>query len=194
MNGLAGKLVRYALILMIVASIASGSLAYTYEITRERIEKMRLQEQLNAVQEVCGSIVGKGSVSPDKEALELASRKVEILNAVFRVEKEGQVLAYGFLVSPRGYGGPLTMMVGIDKEGRVTGIKVLEHRETPGLGDKVVAGSEFLEQFKNKTPSDPVEIKKDIDAVSGATISSKGVTAGVRAALDAFEALKEGER
>lgn len=193
MNGLAGKIIRYALTLMIVASVASGSLAYTYGVTRERIEKMRLEEQLNAVQEVCGSVAGESSVSPDSKALELAAQKVEIVSAVFKVERSGQVLAYGFLVTPRGYGGPLTMMVGIDSEGKVTGVKVLEHRETPGLGDKVVGSSEFLSQFKGKTPADPVEIKRDIDAVSGATISSKGVTAGVRAALDAFKAVKEGE-
>ena len=194
MKGLTGKIIKYALTLMIVAAFASGSLAYTYSATRDRIEKMKLEEQLTAVKEVCGELASGGKITQDNDFLKVLTKKIQIVRAIYIVERDNQVTAYGILVAPRGYGGPMTIMVGIDSKGQVTGVKVLEHKETPGLGDKVVTGKKFLAQFRGKNASDPVEVKKDIDAVSGATISSKGVTAGVRAALDAFKMIKEGER
>lgn len=85
------------------------------------------------------------------------------------------------VVSPRGYSGPIEMLVGIDK-GKVKGIKVLSHRETPGLGANIVKSS-FLNQFIGKSLKDLIEPKKDIDAITGATISSRAVCSGVREAL-----------
>lgn len=86
------------------------------------------------------------------------------------------------LVSPRGYGGPIAMMVGVDAKGKVSGVKILNHRETPGLGANVVKPG-FLAQFKGKSSKDPLEPKKDINALTGATITSRAVCEGVRQAL-----------
>ena len=85
-------------------------------------------------------------------------------------------------VSPRGYSGTIKMLVGIDKTGKVIGLKVLSQTETPGLGANVV-NQNFLKQFIGKTAKDPIEPKKDIDAITGATISSRAVCAGVKQAL-----------
>jgi len=89
---------------------------------------------------------------------------------------------WAVLVKPRGYGGPIEMLVGIDTQGRVTGVKILNHRETVGLGAKIV-DPKFLNQFKGKTNADALEPKKDIEAITGATISSRAVCAGVKEAL-----------
>lgn len=183
------KFVKYALTLAIVTSLASGSLAYTYSVTKEKIEKMKIAEQVEAVKRVCGKVAKGAEIKPDTEGFKKVSKSISILKAVYRVEKEGKTVAYGILTSPRGYGGPMNVMVGIDSKGSVLGVKVVDHRETPGLGDKVTDSQSFLSQFKGKQVSDPVEVKEDIDAVSGATISSKGITMGVRAALDAFKQL-----
>jgi electron transport complex protein RnfG len=192
MKGIFAKILKYAVTLFVVTVVASGSLAYTYSVTADRIEKMRLREQLNAVKDVCPEAEA-AEVTKDDGLAEKAAKKVEILKAVFKVEKDGKIVAYAMLTAPRGYGGPMSVMVGLTESGKVTGVKVLEHKETPGLGDKVVLGKDFLSQFSDKGPDDPVEVKEDIEAVSGATISSKGVTQGVRAALDAYSALKAGE-
>jgi electron transport complex protein RnfG len=85
-------------------------------------------------------------------------------------------------VAPRGYGGPVEMLVGVNKEGKVTGLKILNHRETPGLGANITKPG-FLKQFIGKSMKDPIEPKKDIDAITGATISSRAVCNGVRQAL-----------
>ena len=85
-------------------------------------------------------------------------------------------------VSPRGYSGPIEMLVGIDEKGNVSGIKILSHKETAGLGANIV-NIKFLAQFKGKSKKDPLEAKKDIDAITGATISSRAVCSGVKEAL-----------
>ncbi|MCX7831701.1 MAG: RnfABCDGE type electron transport complex subunit G [Actinobacteria bacterium] len=192
MNSIAKKIITYAITLTAVTSIASGSLAYTYSITKDRIEKMKIAEQVNAVKEVCNGETEGSNISKDDGALKIASKYEEEAKAVYRVNRDGKTVAYGILVTSRGYGGPMNIMVGIDAQGKVIGVKVIEQKETPGLGDKVTASNEFLKQFLGKSVDDAVEVKKDIQAVSGATISSKAVTRGVRSALNAFKAIKKG--
>ena len=86
-------------------------------------------------------------------------------------------------VSSRGYSGPINMLIGIDKSGKIVGIKILSQTETPGLGANVVK-PKFLNQFIGKTGNDPIEPRKDIDAITGATISSRAVCSGVKQALE----------
>jgi electron transport complex protein RnfG len=82
----------------------------------------------------------------------------------------------------RGYAGEIRLLVGIDEKGKISGLKVLSHQETPGLGANIVQ-PRFLDQFKGKTAADKLEAKQDIDAISGATISSRAVCSGVRQAV-----------
>lgn len=191
METLARKMLRYSITLALVTAIASGSLTYTYSATKDRIEIMKEREQVNAVKEVCGRLAKGASVSSDSRTLERISKKMEGITGLYVVEKNGKAVAYGILSSARGYGGPMSIMVGVDGEGKVLGVKVLDQKETPGLGDKVTASEKFLSQFTGKTPDDPLEINKDIKVVSGATISSKGVNAGVKEALKAFRMIEE---
>lgn len=193
MNDIVKKIITYAITLTVVTSIASGSLAYTYSITKDRIEKMKIAEQVSAVKEVCKGEADRLNVVRDDKALKTALKNEQETKAVYRVEQNGETVAYGILVTSRGYGGPMSIMVGIDAQGKVMGVKVIEQKETPGLGDKVTASDEFLKQFLGKSIEDAVEVKKDIQAVSGATISSKAVTSGVRSALNAFKSITKGD-
>lgn len=118
----------------------------------------------------------------DKRTLELA--KQEVLGG-----KEGKAL----VVAPRGYGGKIEMLVGVDSSGKVTGVKILNHTETPGLGANIVR-PDFLKQFVGKSAGDPIEPKKDIDAITGATISSKAVCMGVKEALRKSKTPEAGKR
>lgn len=107
--------------------------------------------------------------------------KLTYERAVREVLPEG-ISGEAVKVSPRGYSGPIEMLIGINKEGKVTGLKVLNHRETPGLGANIVKES-FLKQFIGKSLKNPIEPKKDIDAITGATISSRAVCKGIKEAL-----------
>lgn len=110
--------------------------------------------------------------SNSKIALENSKREV------LGKDNKGTAVA----VSPRGYSGPIEMMVGIDPQGKVKGLKILNQRETPGLGANIVKPG-FLNQFIGKSQKDPLEPKSDIDAITGATISSRAVCQGVKEAL-----------
>lgn len=109
--------------------------------------------------------------------LALARSKQEVLPA----SGKGRAIE----VSPRGYSAPIEMLVGVDDSGEVSGVKILNHRETPGLGAKVTE-PKFLAQFRGKSLKDPIEPKKDIDALTGATITTRAVCKGVRDALEKF--------
>ena len=83
------------------------------------------------------------------------------------------------LLKPLGYSGTIRLVYGVDASGALTGVQVLEHTETPGLGAKITTA--WIDQFKGKT-RDEVALKKDggaIDAIAAATISSRAVTRAV---------------
>ena len=96
---------------------------------------------------------------------------------------------YAVQVAPAGFGGAITMMVGIDKDGKILGVSVVSQTETAGLGAVIgadtAAGQAFRDQFTGL--SGELAVDKDggqIDSVTGATITSRAVTKGINAALD----------
>lgn len=105
---------------------------------------------------------------------------------VFEAIKEnGESAGVVVVTYANGYGGKIQVMTGIKTDGRVSGVNILEMNETPGLGAKAKESS-FLEQYKGAADSN-MSVKKDggsIDAISGATISSRAVTQAVNEALE----------
>jgi electron transport complex protein RnfG len=79
------------------------------------------------------------------------------------------------------YGGPITILVGVGIDGKITGIKILEHKDTPGLGANA-ANPKFYGQFAQKSVNDPFEVKEDVDAITAATITSRAVASVVKTA------------
>lgn len=108
---------------------------------------------------------------------------------VAKVYLAGDV-GYVVEVKPSGFGGEIDMMVGVDNDGAVTGISVISHAETSGLGAKAKTDPEWGKQFVGK--SGEVKVSKDggdINAITGATITSRAVSNGVTAALEAVQTL-----
>ncbi len=100
---------------------------------------------------------------------------------IFQGLKGGEPIGFAIQVAPRGYGGTVKMMVGIDLSGKITGVSVISHTETPGIGTKI-KNTDWLQQFIGKTKG--LKYGAGVDAISGATISSKAVLAGINEALD----------
>jgi electron transport complex protein RnfG len=103
-------------------------------------------------------------------------------------------VGWGIVVRPRGYGGPMTVVVGVDRNGKVTGVIMVAHNETPGLGTKAVGTvgkpAPYLSTFGG---ADSSEKAAKLDTITGATKSSRGVRNGVQTALLVYEqVLKEG--
>ena len=172
------QMAKFGLILGIICLIATLVLAVTYEVTRPKIAEQLRQEEQAALK----------SIIPDADSF--APKTLDGIE-YFEAMKGPDLVGYCLKVTGSGYGGYMRIMVGIDPNGVIRGVSVLEHQETPGLGSKIteVRPGEtepwFLKQFSGK-PAKTVAVKKNIDAITGATISSKAVTDAVRNAVNDF--------
>jgi electron transport complex protein RnfG len=110
------------------------------------------------------------------------------LAAVYQAQSGGQPVGYAINVEASGSQGTISMMVGIDMDGAVTGVSIVTNSETSGIGSKVMSnepltnGTRVLDQF---IADGVLSVGSNVDAITGATVSTKGVTTGVNAALAA---------
>lgn len=183
MESLGKKIVDYILRLTILCAIASAAIAWVYLETKPRID---LEEQ-------------RRLILARKEVLTQASKFEEKSIS----EKETYVQGYDENGKPvgriaetkkRGYAAMIRVLVGVDTSYKVTKVKILDEMETPGLGAKIKE-KKFLEQFPGKTIEE-LKLKRDkgaIDAVTGATISSRAVIDAVKEGLNKFAGLSKTE-
>ncbi|MBU4128763.1 RnfABCDGE type electron transport complex subunit G [bacterium] len=181
---------RLVVVLTLVCLIAALALAGVDRLTKEpRLEQKRLA-RLRAIR----------AVLPPFDNDPLKDKK-EIERITFYLgKKEGEIIGVAFSSKGEGYSGFITIMMGVNPEDNsITGIEILEHMETPGLGANIEKG-EFKNQFKEKSLANSklvdgkLAVKKnkgDIEALTGATISSRGVTEAVDKGLKVFLKYKE---
>ncbi len=119
----------------------------------------------------------------------------DMIGDVYAAYKGDELLGYVFTAAPKGYGGEMKVIVGISKHKEVLGVAIGDNSETPGLGSKV-AEDKFKGQYEGKSIEKPFEVVKgkasgenEIEAVSGATITSKAVTDAVRSSAELAEGL-----
>jgi electron transport complex protein RnfG len=128
-----------------------------------------------------------------KDTLQLNGPNGEV--TVYRARRAGQVEALVYKVSGNGYAGVIDCIMGIDRSGHITGVRVIKHKETPGLGDKIEAAkNSWIFAFEGKSLGDPAAdkwaVKKDggvFDQFAGATITPRGVVKAVKGGLEFFE-------
>lgn len=176
-------ILKPALVLAIVALVVSAALAVVYNLTKPP-EGYIDDSVIEAAKTVLGSEVKK----LDTDLERFSDYNVE---AVLKSESSDDIAVY---LWTKGYGGELKSVVGVGADGKVKGVLITSMQETAGLGDRT-KNPEFLEQYIGKTGG--IEVGKSgtasgnkIDAISGATISSKAVTLNVNNALKVFEAVK----
>ena len=167
-------ILRLALTLLVITSVVAAALAGVNAITAPKIAAITAQKTQDAIAAV---LPGGG------ELLDTFSDETGLVQAVYASET-----GYAIEVTPAGFDGPITMMVGVSKDGKVLGVDIISHTETAGLGAvaaaKTSAGENFRQQFIG-ADSD-LAVSKDggtIDAITSASITSRAVTAGVNAAL-----------
>jgi electron transport complex protein RnfG len=166
-------LVKMAAILFIVCGISAGALAVVNLVTRQPIAAQAEIERREAFR----------MVMPGADEFRERVPAVE-WEALRGGTSAGAVMS----ISTQGYSGPIAVAVGMDLEGRLTGLRVLSHTETPGLGARIT-GKEFSGQFRGLAAGD-LKLRKDdpstgkVDAITAATISSRAVTEAVRAAVE----------
>ncbi len=164
-------IIRLTITLLAICAVVAAVLAGVNMITKDKIAAIQVQKTETAIQEVLPNVHGLQQLPLSGDA--------DIVQAVYAAEG-----SYAVQVAPGGFDGEITMMVGI-ADGAVTGISVISHTETPGLGAVAAAqnakGEAFRGQFVGKTGA--LAVGEQIDAMSGATITSNAVVTGVNAAL-----------
>jgi Na+-translocating ferredoxin:NAD+ oxidoreductase subunit G len=185
---------KLGFILLIVTAIAGLLLGGAYEITKEPIAQQVIKEKNDAMKQIL-------PLADNFKTLDVTLDEASIIKEINEGTKGSDVAGYAIKVTPKGYAGKIELMVGISKEGKVTGYKILSHSETPGLGANATNES-FSGQYKNKPTDKPLQVVKqapsneyEIQAITGSTITSRGVTDGVNEAVKYYnEKLKGGQK
>ena len=167
-KGGAAYFIRIAGVLTLICSVIALLLAVVNMLTKDTIAANIEKEKIEAISRIFGDV-------DDVEAF------VADLHEVYLVKYKDGVLGYTVTVKPQGYGGEIEMLVGIEPGGSVVGIEIISMSETPGVGSRVKSDPDFLPQFKGMTGT--LSVGETVDAISGASISSKAVVSGVNEAL-----------
>ena len=194
---ISGKFIlKVAGTLTVISLITAFLLGLVNGVTKDKIAAIDAEKTRVAM----SAVVPEGSEFTD--ALELTDDVVAAAKAqggtiteLYGVTNGGAEAGYVAKVSASGSQGTITMMVGIDANKAITGISVVSHSETSGIGTKVVgnepnaAGVPVLDQFIGMSGAGSLVVGKNITAVSGATVSTKGINMGANAALAVAELL-----
>ena len=188
--------VRGALTLLVFAVIFTALMAGTYALTKDIVAENERKAKVALIAQV----LPVGSFDNDilKDAMPQNAAALKQLNAeagsqIFRAQKDGKTNAVVVeTIAPDGYSGKIKLLVGVGSDGRVLGVRVVAHKETPGLGDYIdAAKSAWIAQFEGKSQTAPQadewKVKKDggqFDYMVGATISPRAVVKAVKNTLD----------
>ena len=180
--------IRLGVPTLLVCIVAAAGLGVTYGFTKGPIEKQAAEAEAKSLATVLPDAKSFTKVT-DAAVIakaQTAAGDVTVDGMALALDGAGNSVGLGLLVGSRGYGGPIRMAVGVDRNGKVVAVSIVSMNETPGLGSKVVDDKTFLPRFNGLTSSD--EARK-VDTITGATKSSRGVRKGVEAALAAFAAI-----
>ena len=188
-------IIRVAGTLTAICLVVSALLGGVNAITADKIAAIN---QANTEASLQAVAVGADEFAPLEltdtmtSAASLAGAK---LTEAYEVKSAGEAVGYAFKVVASGSQGNIEMIVGIDADNAVTGVSIVNNKETAGIGSKVMennvlpSGTGVLDQFIGMSGAGTLTVGKNVDAISGATVSSKGVTKGVNAALAVAETL-----
>ena len=191
------SILRNSLILGLFAMATVGMIAITQQGTAERISEAQRRVQLSALNEIIphdqhdNDLLADSFTIDDRQYLSLTSTQ-----DAYRARNDGAVSAVILpVVAPDGYSGRIELLVGINADGSIAGVRSVNHRETPGLGDRIdTTKSQWVLDFNGKSLSMPVPeqwaVKKDggqFDQFAGATITPRAVVKAVYQALNYFD-------
>jgi electron transport complex protein RnfG len=182
--------------LALLAALGAALIAATDQLTRKRVA----ENEAAQIMKVLDALLPEGGYdnSPHLDVISLTGPELPASNAtlpVYRARRAGApVTAILTVIAPDGYVGSIRLLVGIRADGTISGVRALEHRETPGLGDNIELGrSDWIRLFDGRSIEDPAPAAwltrrdgGDFDQISGATVTSRAVIAAVRDSLIYF--------
>jgi electron transport complex protein RnfG len=193
---------RHAVGLALFAVLAAGIIALTHSLTEDKIKTNQAHARMKALYDLApvGSFDNdllQDHISLQDPSMRTAAKRsnlgpLPIDAAIHIARKRGQIVQWLVpAVAPGGYTAPIRLWVGIYPDGRLSGVRVVQHQETPGLGDKIeLKKSSWVLQFDGKHLNMPAEkywkVKKDggdFDQLTGATITPRAIVQAVKSAL-----------
>ena len=179
--------------LAVIAAVCTALVAGTWQLTAERIERNKKEWLERSLAPALAGLFFDSSVTESRITIppphDLPGSEAAI---VYRVYAGEEPVAALFVVTARdGYAGPIRVLIGISMDGSVTGIRVLEHRETPGLGDRIeITKSDWVLQFDGQSLRDPQPaewaIKTDggkFDQLTGASVTPRSIIKAIKRML-----------
>jgi Na+-translocating ferredoxin:NAD+ oxidoreductase subunit G len=172
--------------LFVITLVASSLLGFIYELTKEPIERARIEKTNEAI----SLVVPDFDNDPGTEVYTMEVAGGELV--FYPARRDGELVGTAVeTFTHRGFSGTIRLMVGLLPDGTINGIEVLEHKETPGLGDKMESGkSGFSVQFEGENPENfRLRVRQDggdVDAITATTISSRAYCEAVQRAWDAY--------
>ena len=179
-------IIKLTVTLFVTCVIVAGLLGLVNSVTEGPIAEKNKTKTAAAIQEVLPEMEGSPvAMELTGDMTAAASGAGATVTEAYEAQAGGSVIGYALKIVASGSQGNIEMMVGVDAEGAVTGVSIVKNSETSGIGSKVMSNENgVLDQFIGKSAADgTLAVGKNVDAISGATVSSKGVTTGVSAAL-----------
>lgn len=201
MNAFITKVLPVGLILATFAIIATSLVSLTEESTHDKIienERQTLLAALNALVDI--SRYDNDILTDTLSLAAVAELGTKDITQVYRARKGNTPIAAVFTsIAPNGYNGKIKLLVGIYYDGSLAGVRVIQHKETPGLGDKIdLKKADWILNFNGLSLQNPAEskwkVKKDggeFDQFTGATITPRAIVTAVKKALLYFDAHRD---
>lgn len=182
-------IIKLTVTLLVTCVIVAAALGGVNAITEDKIADTNWAKTVEAMKKVAPDATDFSDPLPITDEMTAAAGSVT-LDSVYEAQVNGAGAGYAIKVVASGSQGKIEMMVGVDAEGTVTGVSIVKNSETSGIGSKVMtnmptaSGVGVLSQFEGKSAADgTLTVGANVDAISGATVSTRGVTNGVNAAL-----------
>lgn len=194
-----GESTRMILVLTLIAMLSAGVLSLAYNATREPILANQARalhasifQVLPEAKDVKVIEAGPISLVPEDEYTTKTRDSDEILLLYQGLDANGQPVGFAYLSEETGYGGIIQVLIGVNhRSEKITGITVVHHTETAGIGTKIES-PDFRGQFVGKGVEDPITMGVDIDVITGSTVSSRALTQAVNKNLGvAIQAYRE---
>ena len=188
-------IIKLTVTLLLTCMVVAGVLGWVNSITKDKIAAITWEKTVTAMKEVISADDFSDAMDLTDDMTAAATAQGGTLAAVYQAQSGGQPIGYAINVESSGSQGTISMMVGIDMDGAVTGVSIVTNSETSGIGTKVCGnkpnddGVPVLDQFVGMSGAGTLKVGKTVTAISGATVSTKGVTKGANAALAAVAAL-----
>lgn len=185
------EIIRLGLILLLITSISAVVLGLSNDITKDKIADAEALVSEEARKAVLPS-ANKFEEEDSENIVELVNGDANILEVYKGLSDKDEVIGYAIKTASSGYGGNVEVITGISIDGTITGMNVVSHQETPGLGANATT-DDFQNQFKEKSVQEEVVVVKatpqnnnEIQALTGATITSDAVVKGVNIARELY--------